>query len=83
MASFYDAAVADDLVDEHVHLVEVEHNVQLANSTKVAIHRLHHEMNNLRDGQLVLVVVDAHDEVKGSVAPVNNLVKLVFDEVAL
>lgn len=63
-ASFYDAAIADDLVDEHMHFVKVEHDIQLANSSEIRIHGLYHEVDDLRDGQLVLVIVDTYNEVQ-------------------
>lgn len=66
-----------------MHLIEVEHDVKLANSAKIAIHRLNHEVDDFRDGKLVLIIVNAYNKVEGSITSVNYLVKLVFDEMAL
>eukprot|EP00406_Dinophysis_acuminata_P070243 CAMPEP_0179280448 /NCGR_PEP_ID=MMETSP0797-20121207/36635_1 /TAXON_ID=47934 /ORGANISM="Dinophysis acuminata, Strain DAEP01" /LENGTH=244 /DNA_ID=CAMNT_0020989109 /DNA_START=20 /DNA_END=752 /DNA_ORIENTATION=+ len=69
------------LVENAVDLVEVEHQVELADVAEVAVEHLHEEVDELEGAQLVVVHVDAEGEEHAGVAPVDDLVLPVLEEV--
>jgi len=46
-AAFHNAAVRNHLVNQEMDLIKVEHDVQLTHSSKVLVHCLHHEVDDL------------------------------------
>eukprot|EP00443_Scrippsiella_acuminata_P110107 CAMPEP_0115598430 /NCGR_PEP_ID=MMETSP0272-20121206/13872_1 /TAXON_ID=71861 /ORGANISM="Scrippsiella trochoidea, Strain CCMP3099" /LENGTH=255 /DNA_ID=CAMNT_0003033849 /DNA_START=111 /DNA_END=876 /DNA_ORIENTATION=- len=72
----------DDLIEDVVSLVEVEDKVELAHIAKVAIQTLDEVVNRLEREKLVVVRLDASDEVEAGVALVANLVVTPLEEVA-
>ena len=59
-------------------------NVKLADAFEVLVHGLHERVDELQDGQLVLVVsVHGHDKEKRGVSAVDNFIAAILDERAL
>lgn len=66
------------------HLVEVEHQVQLADIAKECIEHLHEEMYRLQIRQLIVVRVYAGTEKQARISSVHDLRRVSeFDEVGL
>jgi hypothetical protein len=62
-------------------LLDVVHDIQLAHILEVFIHRLHQVVDELQVSHLVLLLqVDAHDEVEGGIAAVDDLIPSVLNE---
>lgn len=70
-------------IQNGVHTVEVEHNVQLANIGKVRIQKLDEEMDGFQVAQLVVGNVDGNGEEQAGISPVDELVGGVFDEIGV
>jgi hypothetical protein len=81
--SLHNASIDDNLIDKHMRLVNVEHDVQLTNVAKVPVEGFYHEVNQLENAQLILIVVDANNEIQGSISSVNDFVILIFDKQTL
>lgn len=60
------------------HLVEVEHEVQLAHVFKVVVQDLYKQVDGLYQGQLIVRDIDAHGEEQARVPPVDDLVRAVL-----
>jgi len=71
------------LVQNRIHLVEIEHQVQLAHVSEERVEHLYEEVNRLEERELVVVGVDARAEEEPCVPPVDDLVVAELDEVGL
>ena len=60
-------------VRQDSHLVQVEHDIQLAYGTEIAVQRLHIRVHELKHDQRVFVAVHASQHKEGRVASVNHL----------
>ena len=69
-----------ELVQNVVNLVEVKHNVQLANVGEVRVEELHEEVNRLEVEEFVVRDVDGDGEEETGVPAVDELVVIVLDE---
>ena len=81
LTRLHDLARHDDLVENGVDLLEVEHNVQLAHVLEVRVEGLHKEVDELQHNELVVMDVDADGEEETCVAPVDDLVRAELDKV--
>lgn len=73
----------ENLVQDSIHLVEVEDQVQLAHVPEEGVEHLDKEVDRLEVGELVVVGVDARAEEEPRVPPVHDLVVAELDEVGL
>ena len=73
----------EHLVQDGVHLVEVEDQIQLAHVAEKRVEHLDEEMDRFQIRQLVIVGVDARAEEQARVPPVDDLVVAELDEVGL
>ncbi len=73
----------EHLIQDGVHLVKVEDEVELAHVAEEGVEHLDKEMDRLEVGQLVVVGVDARAEEEPRVPPVDELVVAELDEVGL
>lgn len=71
------------LVEDGVHLVEVEDQIQLADIAEKSIEDLDEEVDGLEEGQLVVIGVNARAEEEAGVPAVDDLVVAELDEVGL
>jgi hypothetical protein len=71
------------LIQDSIHLIKVEHQVQLAHVPEERIKDLDEEVDGLEVRQLVVVCVDAGAEEEASVAAVDDFGVAKFDEVGL
>ena len=71
------------LVQDGIHLVEVKHEVELADVAEEGVEHLDEEVDGLEVGELVVVGVDARAEEEPRVPPVDELVVAELDEVGL
>lgn len=78
-----DLARQKHLVQDRIHLVKIEHQVQLAHVPKERIQHLDEEVYRLQVRELVVVGVDTGAEEQPCVAPVDDLVVAELDEVGL
>jgi hypothetical protein len=78
-----DLAGEEDLIEDGVHLVKVEDQVQLADVAEEGVEHLDEEVDRLQVRELVVVGVDAGAEEEASVPPVDDLVVAELDEVGL
>lgn len=72
-----------DLVEDGVHLVKVEDEVELADVAEEGVEHLDEEVDGLEEGELVVVCVDASAEEEARIAAVDNLVVAELDKVGL
>lgn len=82
-ARLLDLARKKHLVEDGVHLVEVEDQIQLADIAEESVEDLDEEVDGLEEGQLVVVGVDARAEEEAGVPAVDDLVVAELDEVGL
>mmetsp|Transcript_28919 Transcript_28919/g.64205 ORF Transcript_28919/g.64205 Transcript_28919/m.64205 type:complete len:200 (+) Transcript_28919:39-638(+) len=73
----------DVLVQDAVHLVEVEHDVQLADVAEVLVQQLHEQVDGLHQQQLVVRSVRAEHEVQPRIPAVDELVALELYKVSV
>lgn len=78
-----DFARQEHLVEDGVHLVKVEYEVQLAHVAEEGVQHLDEEVDGLEVRELVVVRVDARAEEEARVAAVDDLVGAELDEVGL
>lgn len=73
----------EHLVQDRVHLVEVEDQIQLAHVAEEGVEHLDEEVDRLEKRELVVVGVDARAKEEARVPPVDYLVVAELDEVGL
>ena len=61
--------------------MEVKHEVEFAHAAKVLVEHLNEKVDELKDTEVVVSLVDAECEVEACVAPINNLVISELDEI--
>lgn len=83
LARLLDLAGQEDLVEDGVDLVEVEDQVQLADVAEEGVKNLDEEVYGLKEGELVVVGVDAGAEEEACIPAVDDLVVAELDEVGL
>lgn len=83
LARLLNLAGKKDLVENSIHLVKVEDEVELADVSEEGIEDLDEEVDGLEKSQLVVVCVDAGAEEEPCVAAVDDLVVAELDEVGL
>lgn len=83
LARLFNLARQKDLVEDGIHLVKVEDEVELADVAEERIEHLYEEVDGLKEGELVVVCVDAGAEEEAGVAAVDDLVVAEFDKVGL
>jgi hypothetical protein len=71
-ARLFDLAGEEHLVQNGIHLVEVENQVQFAHVSKKGIQHLDEEVDGFKVGQLVVVGVDARAEEEAGISPVDD-----------
>lgn len=72
-----------NLIQNGIHLVKVEHQVQLAHVAEEGVEHLDEEVDRLEVGELVVVGVDTRAKEEPCVPPVDDLVVAELDEVGL
>ena len=72
----------EDLVKEPVGLVEMEHEVELADVAEVLVKHLHEVVDHIERQQLVVGAVDGANKVQARVALVHKLEVRPVQEVA-
>ena len=75
LARLLDLPREDELVDDLVHFVKVEDEVELAHVAEVVVQDLDEEVDRLEERELVVVDVDAELEEQPGVPPVDDLVR--------
>lgn len=83
LARLLNLARKKDLVEDGIHLVKVEDEVELADVSEEGVEDLDEEVDGLEEGELVVVCVDAGAEEEAGVAAVDDLVVAELDEVGL
>jgi len=83
LARLLNLAGQEHLVQDGIHLVEVEDQVELADVAEEGVEHLDEEVDRLEEGQLVVVGVDAGAEEEARVPAVDDLVVAELDEVGL
>eukprot|EP00429_Kryptoperidinium_foliaceum_P079020 CAMPEP_0176223902 /NCGR_PEP_ID=MMETSP0121_2-20121125/20982_1 /TAXON_ID=160619 /ORGANISM="Kryptoperidinium foliaceum, Strain CCMP 1326" /LENGTH=214 /DNA_ID=CAMNT_0017563147 /DNA_START=30 /DNA_END=671 /DNA_ORIENTATION=+ len=73
----------EELVQDVVHLVKVEDEVQFAHISEVAVEDLHEQVDQLQGAQLVVVDVHAEDEEHAGIPPIDDLVVPVLQEISV
>ena len=71
----------EELVEDHVDLVEVEDEVELAHVAEVVVQDLDEEVDRLEERELVVVDVDAEREEQPGVPAVDDLVRAKLGEI--
>ena len=66
-------AAHDQLVEDEMHFVHVEDQVQLADVFEAFVERLHEDLNEVEDAEFGLGRVDAEDKVERRVVSVDEL----------
>eukprot|EP00310_Coccolithus_braarudii_P023054 CAMPEP_0183353680 /NCGR_PEP_ID=MMETSP0164_2-20130417/34525_1 /TAXON_ID=221442 /ORGANISM="Coccolithus pelagicus ssp braarudi, Strain PLY182g" /LENGTH=183 /DNA_ID=CAMNT_0025526403 /DNA_START=445 /DNA_END=993 /DNA_ORIENTATION=- len=74
-------ASEEELVEDHVHLVEVEDQVKLAYVAKELVEKLDEEVDGLEVHKFIVHHIHADGEEEARVTPVYELVLLELDEV--
>lgn len=82
-ARLLNLARQEDLVQDGVDLVEVEHEVELADVAEKGVEDLDEKVDGLEVGELVVVGVDAGAEKETGVPAVDDLVVAELDKVGL
>lgn len=82
-ARLFDLAREEHLVEDSVHLVKVEDQIQFADVAEEGVEDLNKEVDGFEVGQFVVVGVDARTEEETCVATVDDLVVTELDEVGL
>lgn len=80
---FLNFACQEHLVENRIHLVKIENEVQLADVSEEGVQHLYEEVDGLEVSQLIVVGVDAHAEEEAGVSTVYDLVVSEFDKVGL
>lgn len=83
LARLLNLARQKDLVEDGVHLVKVEDEIELADIAEEGIEHLDEEVDGLEEGELIVVCVDAGAEEEARVAAVDDLVVAELDKVGL
>lgn len=73
----------EDLVQNCIHLIKVEDQIQLTNVPEEGIQHLDEEVDRLEVSELVVVCIDASAEEEPRVAAVDDLGVSEFDKVGL
>ena len=73
LGSVLNFASQDELIEEPVHLVKVENNVQLAYIREELIHQLDEEVDRLHCKQLVVRDVNSEDKIQACISTINDL----------
>jgi hypothetical protein len=73
----------ENLIENGIHLVEVEHQIQLADVAEKGVEHLDKEVDRLEVGELIIVCVDAGAKEEAGVPPVDDLVVAELDEIGL
>ena len=81
LARLLHLAREEELVEDHVHLVEVEDEVELAHVPEELVEQLDEEVDRLKVDELVVLRVDAQREEEAGVPAVDELVLPPLDEV--
>jgi hypothetical protein len=83
LARLLNLAGQKHLVEDGVDLVEVKHEVELADVAEKGVEHLDEKVDGLEIGELVVVGVDAGAKEEPRVPPVDELVVAELDEVGL
>jgi hypothetical protein len=83
LARLLNLARQEDLIEDGVHLVKVEDEVELADVAEEGVEHLDEEVDGLEEGELIVVCVDAGAEEEARVAAVDDFVVAELDEVGL
>ena len=81
LARLLDLPREDEFVDDLVHFVKVEDEVELAHVAEVVVQDLDEEVDRLEERELVVVDVDAELEEQPGVPPVDDLVRAKLGEI--
>lgn len=73
LTRFLDLARKENLIEDRIHLVEIEHKIQLAYVPEELVKHLHEEMDSFEICELVVVRVDTYTEEESCVAAVDDL----------
>eukprot|EP00307_Rebecca_sp_RCC1486_P009812 CAMPEP_0119409604 /NCGR_PEP_ID=MMETSP1335-20130426/2856_1 /TAXON_ID=259385 /ORGANISM="Chrysoculter rhomboideus, Strain RCC1486" /LENGTH=202 /DNA_ID=CAMNT_0007434005 /DNA_START=307 /DNA_END=913 /DNA_ORIENTATION=+ len=71
----------EELIEDHVHFVKVEHQVELAHVAKELVKHLDKEVDRLEESELVVARIDAQGEEEASIPSVDELVLTELHEV--
>ena len=71
LARLLDLAREEHLVEHSAHLVEVEHEIQLAHILKVRVEDFDKQVDRLEVCQLVVLCVDARAEVQARIPAIH------------
>ena len=72
-AGLHDFTADDHLVEDLVHLVEVEDEIEFAHAAKVLVQYLDEQVDEFKHGKFVVLSIYAQCEEKSRVAPIHNL----------
>lgn len=81
LAGFLKLASNENLIQYIVGLVEIEYQIQLAYTAKIAVEYLNKMMDDFKDFKLVVIGINAHAEIEAGIPPVHNLVTSPLDKV--
>lgn len=82
-ARLLDLAREEHLVEDSVHFVKVEDQIEFADVAEEGVENLDKEVDGLEIGQFIVVGVDARAEEETCVATVDDLVVAELDEIGL
>lgn len=83
LARLLNLARQKDLIENGVHLVKVEDEVELADVAEEGVENLDEEVDGLEKGELVVVCIDAGAEEEARVAAVDDFIVAELDKVGL
>ena len=72
-AGLHDFTTDDHLVEDLVHLVEVEDKIEFADAAKVLVQYFDEQVDEFKHGKFVVFSIYAQCEEKSCVAPIHNL----------
>lgn len=77
-ACLHNLATHNHLVQDLVHLVKVEYQVELAHAPKVLVQHFDEQVDEFKHGELVVIRINADCEEETSVAPVDDFMVSVL-----
>ena len=72
-AGLHDFSADDHLVEDLVHLVEVEDEIEFAHAAKVLVQHFHEQVDKFKHGKFVVLSIYAQCEEKSRVPPIHYL----------
>lgn len=79
--AFTDFTSDDELVENCIHFVELQKEVELSDLSEVLIHNFDEEVDCLQNAELVVCCINAHAHEESGVWSVDDLIVLVLEDV--